>query len=56
VEVASRAEVAELVDALDSKSSGASPRAGSIPAFGIGTSLVVQPGSVTEKTTPRRRS
>ena len=30
-----RAEVAELVDALDSKSSGASPRAGSIPAFGI---------------------
>jgi hypothetical protein len=43
VEVASRAEVAELVDALDSKSSGASPRAGSIPAFGIGTSPVVQP-------------
>ena len=29
------AEVAELGDALDSKSSGASPRAGSIPAFGI---------------------
>ena len=34
-EVASLAEVAELVDALDSKSSGAWPRAGSIPAFGI---------------------
>jgi hypothetical protein len=31
-----RAEVAELEDALDSKSSGALPRAGSIPAFGIG--------------------
>ena len=31
----SRAEVAELGDALDSKSSGALPRAGSIPAFGI---------------------
>jgi len=31
----SRAEVAELEDALDSKSSGALPRAGSIPAFGI---------------------
>ena len=30
-----RAEVAELGDALDSKSSGALPRAGSIPAFGI---------------------
>ena len=30
-----RAEVAELEDALDSKSSGALPRAGSIPAFGI---------------------
>jgi hypothetical protein len=30
-----RAEVAELEDALDSKSSGAVPRAGSIPAFGI---------------------
>jgi hypothetical protein len=29
------AEVAELGDALDSKSSGAKPRAGSIPAFGI---------------------
>jgi hypothetical protein len=27
--------VAELGDALDSKSSGAKPRAGSIPAFGI---------------------
>ena len=32
----SPAEVAELGDALDSKSSGALPRAGSIPAFGIG--------------------
>jgi hypothetical protein len=30
-----RAEVAELEDALDSKSSGALPRAGSIPAFGM---------------------
>jgi hypothetical protein len=30
-----RAEVAELEDALDSKSSGATPRAGSTPAFGI---------------------
>jgi hypothetical protein len=30
-----RAEVAELEDALDSKSSGALPRAGSNPAFGI---------------------
>jgi hypothetical protein len=30
-----RAEVAELEDALDSKSSGALPRAGSTPAFGI---------------------
>ena len=30
-----RAEVAELADALDSKSSGAWPRAGSNPAFGI---------------------
>jgi hypothetical protein len=29
------AEVAELVDALDSKSSGAWPRVGSIPTFGI---------------------
>ena len=27
--------MAELEDALDSKSSGALPRAGSIPAFGI---------------------
>ena len=34
-----RAEVAELEDALDSKSSGASPRAGSTPAFGISTPL-----------------
>jgi hypothetical protein len=39
-----QAEVAELVDALDSKSSGASPRAGSIPAFGIGA-LFVRRGS-----------
>ena len=30
-----RAEVAELEDALDSKSSGAWPRAGSTSAFGI---------------------
>jgi hypothetical protein len=30
-----RAEVAELEDALDSKSSGPLARAGSIPAFGI---------------------
>ena len=41
--VEDRAEVAELADALDSKSSGASPRAGSTPAFGIGTSPLVQP-------------
>jgi hypothetical protein len=34
------AEVAELEDALDSKSSGAWPRAGSIPAFGIGSPLM----------------
>jgi hypothetical protein len=40
-----RAEVAELEDALDSKSSGALPRAGSIPAFGIGFF------TLTEKTT-----
>jgi hypothetical protein len=33
------AEVAELGDALDSKSSGAKPRAGSIPAFGITSPL-----------------
>ena len=38
-----RAEVAELVDALDSKSSGASPRAGSIPAFGIRSPLLLTP-------------
>jgi hypothetical protein len=46
----SRAEVAELEDALDSKSSGAWPRAGSIPAFGIGFP------SLTEKTTFLARS
>jgi hypothetical protein len=45
-----RAEVAELEDALDSKSSGAWPRAGSIPAFGIGIP------SLTEKTTVQLRS
>jgi hypothetical protein len=45
-----RAEVAELEDALDSKSSGALPRAGSTPAFGIGIS------SLTEKTTSSSRS
>jgi hypothetical protein len=49
------AEVAELGDALDSKSSGATPRAGSIPAFG--TRLRVT-GSLTviEKTSGRARS
>ena len=53
--VASGAEVAELVDALDSKSSGASPRAGSIPAFGT---RFVPTGSATviEKTTARAQS
>jgi hypothetical protein len=45
-----RAEVAELEDALDSKSSGALPRAGSIPAFGIGLP------SLTEETSDLRRS
>jgi hypothetical protein len=45
-----RAEVAELEDALDSKSSGALPRAGSTPAFGIGFS------TLTEKTSARARS
>ena len=39
-----RAEVAELEDALDSKSSGAWPRAGSIPAFGIRLTLLDPPG------------
>jgi hypothetical protein len=38
-----RAEVAELEDALDSKSSGAKPRAGSIPAFGIRSPLLLTP-------------
>ena len=38
-----RAEVAELGDALDSKSSGALPRAGSIPAFGIGLAVARGP-------------
>lgn len=47
-----RAEVAELEDALDSKSSGAWPRAGSIPAFGI---WLVTPFSTTvQKETFRR--
>jgi hypothetical protein len=45
-----RAEVAELEDALDSKSSGALPRAGSIPAFGIGFS------SLSKKTSDLARS
>jgi hypothetical protein len=36
-----RAEVAELEDALDSKSSGAWPRAGSTPAFGITVMLAL---------------
>ena len=49
-----RAEVAELEDALDSKSSGAMPRAGSTPAFGIRLSLVA--GLSTKKTTNKRRS
>jgi hypothetical protein len=50
-----RAEVAELEDALDSKSSGASPRAGSIPAFGT---PLVTPRSTTvmKETSGRRRS
>ena len=51
-----RAEVAELVDALDSKSSGARPRAGSIPAFGIGLRSVRLPRLLTDKTTNQRRS
>jgi hypothetical protein len=45
-----RAEVAELEDALDSKSSGALPRAGSIPAFGIGFP------SLSQKTSDPARS
>ena len=51
-----RAEVAELVDALDSKSSGAWPRAGSIPAFGISLPSVKLPRRMTQKTNGRRRS
>ena len=47
-----RAEVAELEDALDSKSSGASPRAGSIPAFGI--PLATPRSTTVNKETPRR--
>jgi hypothetical protein len=39
-----RAEVAELEDALDSKSSGALPRAGSNPAFGIRSPGTVRRG------------
>jgi hypothetical protein len=58
-----RAEVAELEDALDSKSSGALPRAGSIPAFGIRRHLLatvevgpsLRLGTSTE-TTRRSRS
>ena len=45
-----RAEVAELEDALDSKSSGALPRAGSNPAFGINLPLL-HPCTVSQKTT-----
>ena len=48
------AEVAELEDALDSKSSGASPRAGSIPAFGI--RLVTPRPTVQKETFALRRS
>jgi hypothetical protein len=43
-----RAEVAELEDALDSKSSGALPRAGSNPAFGIRSAGTVRPGMFEE--------
>jgi hypothetical protein len=54
-----RAEVAELEDALDSKSSGALPRAGSIPAFGIRSPCVARPvhrGSPSAKTLKPVRS
>jgi hypothetical protein len=44
-----RAEVAELGDALDSKSSGAKPRAGSIPAFGIGSSFLASFAGFVDK-------
>ena len=43
-----RAEVAELEDALDSKSSGAWPRAGSTPAFGI-TVMLAQDSVIVHK-------
>jgi hypothetical protein len=49
------AEVAELEDALDSKSSGASPRAGSIPAFGIDCRFGIRV-PVTKETFPGTRS
>ena len=43
------AEVAELGDALDSKSSGATPRAGSIPAFGITSPILASFAGYVEK-------
>ena len=51
-----RAEVAELEDALDSKSSGPLARAGSIPAFGTCLPSMQVLQRLTEKTTPRLRS
>jgi hypothetical protein len=50
------AEVAELEDALDSKSSGALPRAGSTPAFGISLPSMQLPRRMREKTTGQARS
>ena len=50
-----RAEVAELEDALDSKSSGAAPRAGSIPAFGIRL-VILRSTTVQKQTSGRERS
>jgi hypothetical protein len=43
------AEVAELGDALDSKSSGAKPRAGSIPAFGITSPILASLAGYVDK-------
>jgi hypothetical protein len=51
-----RAEVAELEDALDSKSSGASPRAGSIPAFGTCLPFVQLRNVMRKETTRHPRS
>jgi hypothetical protein len=51
-----RAEVAELEDALDSKSSGASPRAGSIPAFGTCLPSMQLRDVMRKQTTRRPRS